>query len=153
MNLISQLVSRMVDKINEGEVEEKLVEEIENKLEEMNLKEKQCNGGRSQWIGERQAAMTITHLLMEEKDMDFKDANKMGWSFVFRERRKPCALSHEEPTEDGEQMDEQGEQEPTKEEHTEEETMEQVEQNNELDNATETTSNEEKQDEQPIEEK
>lgn len=97
----------MNNRIDKKYIDETLVEEIEEILDEINLRKKQCEGGRSQWLGERQAAMAVTHLLMQEKDMDFRDANKIGWSFVYKERENPCNLSDEEPIIKDEQQEDE----------------------------------------------
>ena len=93
----------MNEKINEEEPEKAdkvLVEEIEKKLEEFDLKEKQCNGGHIQWIAERQAALAISHILMRKKGIGFRDANKAAWQYVYDVRNKPCTLQNEESVSD-----------------------------------------------------
>jgi len=122
--------------------------DIEKKLNELNLKANQCQGGRDAWIAERRAALTIAHTIMEKNNMDFRDANKKAWSYVQKERNKPCVLPQEEPTGEGEQVDELEEQEPT-----EEVTLEQMEQEEGEVDVSEPTSTEKKYEEQPRDEK
>ena len=75
-------------------------------------------------------------MMMTEENMDFRDANKLGWTFIYKERGKPCVLSNETPTGKGEQIDEQ----------IDDETLDQMEKDEEAaDAAPEPTSVEEKQ--------
>jgi len=66
------------------------------------LKAKQCEGGKTRWVGEREAAMKLTHLFMDIDDMEFRDANKLAWQFVKEKKCEPCDIFNEEKTEEQE---------------------------------------------------
>ena len=68
---------------------------IATEIEKSNLRNMQCSGGKTKWLGERKTAMTLTHLFMDKQDMDFGEANKLSWQFIREERCKPCVLPEE----------------------------------------------------------
>lgn len=77
-------------------------EKIHEILQKVELKQKQCAGGKTGWCGEREAAMKVTHLLLDEDDMDFSCAIKLAWQFVKEMRCEPCDVSDHEKTENHE---------------------------------------------------
>jgi len=87
------------DQLSKKEIEKRskeMEEKIDAELQKVDLKTKQCKGGKTKWLGEREAAMKLTHLFMETDNMEFRCANKLGWQYVKEERCKPCKLLNEE---------------------------------------------------------
>ena len=86
--------------MNEKKDLEKRRKEMEDKIHEIfhkiELKQKQCEGKKAAWLAEREAAMKVTHLLLDEEDMDFSCAIKLDWQFVKEMRCEPCAVSDHE---------------------------------------------------------
>jgi len=81
---------------------------IATEIEKSNLRNMQCEGGKAKWVGERKAAMILTHLLMDKQDMNFGEANRLSWQFVKEERCKPCNLPKEAISEEKKELNTEG---------------------------------------------
>jgi len=93
------MAGNKLDKTELKKLDKEMKTLIADEIEKSDLREMQCEGGKARWVGERKVAMILTHLFMDKQDMNFGEANKLGWQFVKDERCEPCELAKEEPIE------------------------------------------------------